>query len=151
MTSKTTSTQASTRTLSNTLTAHPTRQKRSHHVLRNLVFTVTTFVATLFPLSIAVAAEFREHAMCVTSSPDAAFPRISVQTDPTNSKRGILILVASDGWTQVYSGPLRQDTKSIIFKEDRGTVGAIFNKDVFTATITFNNDSYVCDERSFGQ
>lgn len=100
--------------------------------------------------SIAVAGEFQENAMCVSVKPDAAFPKISVQTDPLNAKRGILIMQASDGWTQVYSGPMHQDTKSIVFREDKKVVQAIFNKDVYTASITFNKDEYNCDERSFG-
>ena len=115
-----------------------------------LAFAATTLLATLFPHSIAVAGEYQERAMCTAVEATAAFPKISVQVDPTNAKRGILILQASDGWTQVYSGPLRQDTKSILFKEDSDTVRAIFNKDVFTASITFNNDRYLCDQRSFG-
>ena len=118
--------------------------------MKSFAFAATTFVATLFPFSIAIAGEFQERAMCDAVDANAAFPRISVQIDPTNSKRGILILQASDGWTQVYSGPVRQDTKSILFKEDKDTIKAIFNKDVFTASITFNNDKYLCDSRSFG-
>lgn len=104
----------------------------------------------IFPLSIAVAGEFQEQAMCSSVKADAAFPRISVQVDPTNAKRGLLILQASDGWTQVYSGSIRQDTKTILFKEERETIKAIFNKDVYTASMTFNADEYLCDERSFG-
>lgn len=113
-------------------------------------FTLALLMTALSTPSIAVAGEFLENAMCTSVKPDAAFTKISVQTDPTNSKRGILILQASDGWTQVYSGPMHQDTKSILFREDKKVIQAIFNKDVYSASITFNQDEYVCDERSFG-
>jgi hypothetical protein len=98
----------------------------------------------------AFATEFQERAMCAAMNADAAFPRISIQTEPTNPKRAILILSASDGWTQVYSGPIRSSKAGFSFTEDKNVVTATFLKDNLKATISFNGDTYVCDERSFG-
>jgi hypothetical protein len=129
--------------------AYP-RLKSTRQLLKTFGFSALTFFASVFPFSIAVAGEFQENAMCISANPDSSFPRISIQTDPANAKRGILILYASDGWTQVYSGPMKQDTKSILFREDKMTVQANFSKDTYSAKITFNGDVYRCDERSFG-
>ncbi len=98
----------------------------------------------------AMAGEFQEKAMCIATTPNAAFPKISIQQDPANAKRAILILTASDGWTQVYSGPIAQSATMLAFKEDKRTITATFNKDKFQAKMSFNSDDYACDERSFG-
>ena len=98
----------------------------------------------------ALATEFREQAMCTSTNPAAAFPRISIQTEPTNPKRAILILSASDGWTQVYSGPVRSSKLALAFTEDSNVVTATFLKADLKAHISFNGDDYSCDERSFG-
>ena len=98
----------------------------------------------------AAASEFQEQAMCSAVSPTAAFPRISIQTEPSNVKRAILILTASDGWTQVYSGPIVQNAASLNFREDKRTISAVFSKLNLAAHMSFNNDDYVCDTRSFG-
>lgn len=98
----------------------------------------------------ASANEFEERAMCVALAANAAFPRISIQKDPANSKRAILILSASDGWTQVYSGPVKETAALLSFAEDKRTVTATFEKNTLKARISFNCDAYECDERSFG-
>ena len=98
----------------------------------------------------ATAAEFQEQAMCAAASSAAAFPKISLQRDPANSRRAILILTASDGWTQVYSGPIAETSAKLDFAEDQQTVTATFSKQTLTARMSFNNDDYVCDTRSFG-
>ena len=98
----------------------------------------------------AFASEFQEQAMCAAISSTAAFPKISIQVDPTNKKRAILILSANDGWTQVYSGPIAQSAKTLAFKEDTKVITATFDKDALKAKMSFNNDEYICDARSFG-
>lgn len=96
------------------------------------------------------ASEFQEQAMCTSLTADAAFPRISIQTEPGHAGRAILILSASDGWTQVYSGPVKSSAASLEFTEDSRVVTAKFLKSTLHASISFNGDEYVCDERSFG-
>ena len=98
----------------------------------------------------AFATEFQEQAMCNALNADAAFPKISIQSEPSNPHRAILILMASDGWTQVYSGPIKSSKVSLDFTEDAKIVTATFLKDDLKATISFNGDTYVCDGRSFG-
>ena len=98
----------------------------------------------------AFGSEFQEQAMCAALNADAAFPKISIQSEPTNPRRAILILSASDGWTQVYSGPIRSTAAVLEFSEDHKVVSAKFLKSALKATISFNGDDYVCDERSFG-
>ncbi len=98
----------------------------------------------------ALATEYREQAMCSSTNPGAAFPRISIQTEPSNSKRALLILAASDGWTQVYSGPVNSTKVELSFTEDGNVVTATFFKEDLKAHISFNGDDYICDERSFG-
>ena len=109
------------------------------------------WILTVFGFSIpAFAAEYREVAMCSAVSDTAAFPRISIQTEPGQTKRAILILVASDGWTQVYSGPVTSTATALVFDEDSHAVNATFLKTSLRATISFAGDEYICDERSFG-
>lgn len=98
----------------------------------------------------ASAKEFQEQAMCTSSNPTAAFPRISIQTEPGSPRRALLILSASDGWTQVYSGPVHSTSTSLEFREDTNVISAKFLKSTLRASISFNGDEYVCDERSFG-
>lgn len=100
--------------------------------------------------SSAFAAEYQEFAMCTAVASGAAFPRISIQGEPGRSGRGLLILSASDGWTQVYSGRLQTSGAALMFDEDKHVISASFSKASFQATISFNGDQYVCDERSFG-
>jgi hypothetical protein len=103
-----------------------------------------------FVARVAKAGEFREQAMCTTAKSNASFPRISLQIDPGSNARGILILYANDGWTQVYSGPILENSKALSFIEDAKVVTAIFDKIGYRAKISFNGDEYSCDERSFG-
>lgn len=98
----------------------------------------------------AFASEFQERAMCTALNADAAFPKISIQRDPAQPKRAVLILTASDGWTQVYSGPSRETAATLDFTEDSKVVTATFLKSELKAHISFNGDEYACDERSFG-
>lgn len=98
----------------------------------------------------AFASEFHEHAMCLAQNSNAAFPRLSLQSESAHSNRGVLILMASDGWTQVYSGLLKTSASTIEFREDKQLVSAHFIKTDFKASISFNGDTYLCDERSFG-
>jgi hypothetical protein len=98
----------------------------------------------------AYASEFQEVAMCATTAPNAAFPRISIQAEPGKANRAILILTASDGWTQVYSGPVKSSSAVLAFDEDTHVVSATFSKSTLRAKISFNGDDYICDERSFG-
>jgi len=98
----------------------------------------------------ALASEFQEQAMCTSLNLDSSFPRISIQTEAGRAGRAILILSASDGWTQVYSGPVKTSAVSLEFTEDHKVVTAKFLKSTLHATISFNGDEYACDERSFG-
>lgn len=115
-----------------------------------MIKSLLVFFSILVTSSIAIAGEFQENAMCVSENASASFPRISVQTDPGKPNRGILILYASDGWTQVYSGAIQHSAKQIRFNEDQKTIAATFEKSLYSAKISFNNDTYLCDERSFG-
>jgi hypothetical protein len=117
-------------------------------VMKKFVFVILlTILGFEMP---AFSTEFREQAMCTSLNPDAAFPRISIQTEPLNLKRAILILVASDGWTQVYSGPIHSTKLALSFVEDGRVVTATFLKTDLKAHISFSGDDYVCDSRSFG-
>jgi hypothetical protein len=117
-------------------------------VMKKVLFGLALLVIGFeFP---AFASEYQEVAMCNAVVEGAAFPRISIQTEPQKQNRAILILTASDGWTQVYSGPVRSSSKALSFVEDAKTVSATFSKIDFKARISFNGDEYVCDSRSFG-
>lgn len=112
---------------------------------------ILTVMLTILGFEVpATASEFREQAMCSAKSPTAAFPKISIQIEPANPRRAILILMASDGWTQVYSGPIAQNAASLQFLEDKKTISAVFSKQNLIAHMSFNNDEYICDDRSFG-
>jgi hypothetical protein len=116
--------------------------------MNKLIFAI--MLSILYSAHLAHAGEYQEIAMCESVNVKSNFPRISVQLDPKSPARAILILYASDGWTQVYSGPAKENSKALSFIEDKKIVSAIFDKIAFRAKISFNKDLYRCDERSFG-
>lgn len=113
-------------------------------IIFGILLTILGFETPVF------GTEFREQAMCVSTNPNAAFPKISIQTETQTTKRAILILAASDGWTQVYSGPIHSTDAELTFTEDKNVISARFLKPDLKAKISFNGDDYICDERSFG-